>query len=190
MGHSFGGLLQAGYALRHPEAQLGMIMLNCTLDINESLTGNWIPKACELLGVTNSDSFFSGEASIPERLIKLVGALQEKEIFWKMGFASPDNEEKVNSCAGDIPNRNKDAQQAMMAIRDYWENFKPATSGIKAPVLFFSGKTDWMAGPENYRGVKFPNMLLWESQVGHTAILENRPDLEKALITFIEKYKF
>jgi proline iminopeptidase len=30
MGHSFGGLLQIGYALRHPDVLKGMIMINCT----------------------------------------------------------------------------------------------------------------------------------------------------------------
>ncbi len=190
MGHSFGGLLQTGYALRHPEVQKGMIMLNCSLDLNASLTGNWIPKACELLGVTDPDSFFSGRVSTLERLQKLVVALQERGIFWKMGFASPEAADSVDNCAGDIPDRNVDAQKGMFETRDYWENFKPVSTGIETPVLFISGRSDWMAGPDNYKGVKFPNMLLWESQVGHTILLENRPDLEKALDTFTAKYKF
>jgi proline iminopeptidase len=31
LGHSFGGILQVGYAERHPQAIKGMIMLNCSL---------------------------------------------------------------------------------------------------------------------------------------------------------------
>lgn len=98
--------------------------------------------------------------------------------------------ETVNATAGDIPNRNRDAQKALLECRDYWKNFKPSTAEIDVPVLFFYGAQDWMAGPQHYRDVNFSNMLLWESQVGHIAILENRPDLEKALVAFLEKYSF
>lgn len=47
LSHSFGGILQMGYAERHPKVIRGMIMLNCTLDIEDSLENSWIPKACE-----------------------------------------------------------------------------------------------------------------------------------------------
>ena len=73
---------------------------------------------------------------------------------------------------------------------DYWENFKPASEKIDAPVLFFYGTWDWMAGPLQYRGVKFPQMLLWESQVGHIALLEGKSDVEKAILTYLEKFQF
>jgi proline iminopeptidase len=37
LGHSFGGLLQMGYAKRCPDVIQGMVMINCTLSIKQSL---------------------------------------------------------------------------------------------------------------------------------------------------------
>ncbi len=84
LGHSFGGILQAGYAERHPQVIKGMIMLNCS--------------------------------------------------------------------------------------------------------LVFYGRTDWMAGPHAYKGVQFPHLMLWGSDVGHMPFLENKADLGNALATYERKY--
>jgi proline iminopeptidase len=54
--------------------------------------------------------------------------------------------------------------------------------------VFFYGKTDWMVGPNPYKGVNFPNMLLWASDVGHIAPLENPADLAKVIETYRHKY--
>lgn len=59
---------------------------------------------------------------------------------------------------------------------------------MKMPVLFFYGRTDWAVGPEHYKYVRFPNMLLWGSDVGHVPFLENPADLEKAIAVFQKKY--
>ena len=190
MGHSFGGILQAGYAVAHPEVQQGMIMLNCTLNLKESLNESWMPKAREILGVDDVEICSDDRIVIMERLNKLLKELLAQGIFWKMTYNSPENEQTVNATSGDIVNRNKDAQKAVLEVSDYWDDFKHFTMEIDVPVLFFYGKSDWMAGPLHYQGVKFPQMLLWESRVGHIALLENRPDLEKALVTFLKKYKF
>ena len=41
LGHSFGGILQMGYVERVPDAIEGMIMLNCTLCIEDSFENGW-----------------------------------------------------------------------------------------------------------------------------------------------------
>jgi len=190
MGHSFGGILQAGYAHRHPEVHRGIVMLNCTLNLKETFAESWLPKACEFLGIANLEPYIDENIPIMKRLNKLVAQMKDQDIFWKMAYCSPDNEKIVNSASCEIPNHNYDQGGAILEFREYWGDFKSITADIEVPVLFFSGKTDWMAGPLNFQGVKFPIMMLWESQVGHVAILENRPDLEKALVTYLEKYKF
>ncbi len=48
MGHSFGGLLQMGYAQRHPEAILGMMMFNVSLNLPGSVA-EVVARACEFL---------------------------------------------------------------------------------------------------------------------------------------------
>ncbi|MFD1079528.1 alpha/beta fold hydrolase, partial [Longispora fulva] len=86
-------------------------------------------------------------------------------------------------------NWNYDFGNAAMSNPEFWQNFKPLSSKMQMPVLFFYGSRDWMIGPEHYKGVNFPNMMLWESEVGHMPFLEAKEDLGKAILAFTEKYK-
>jgi proline iminopeptidase len=85
---------------------------------------------------------------------------------------------------------NHDEENSIMSVREYFGDFKKATAKVTAPVLFFSGKADWMAGLNNYKGVAFPHMMLWRSDVGHVPFVENREDLERAIAQYQKKYKF
>lgn len=90
----------------------------------------------------------------------------------------------------EIPNWNNDFSSAAFSIKDYWNDYTAETSKIKIPVLFFYGRTDWMVGAKHYLNVKFPNRILWGSNVGHMPFLENCNDLEKAIDKYIVKYGF
>lgn len=89
-----------------------------------------------------------------------------------------------------ISNWNNDFSVQALSVADYWTDFTLGTSKLNAPVLFFYGHTDWMIGPDHYKHIKFPNMLLWGSEVGHMPFLENREDLEKAINKFRATYGF
>jgi proline iminopeptidase len=78
----------------------------------------------------------------------------------------------------------------MLALPDYWQNFKPYAARVEAPVLFFYGRRDWMTGPEHYRGADFPNLLLWGSDVAHMPFMENKPDLDRAIAAYRQRYAF
>ena len=188
MGHSFGGILQMGYARRHPEVIRGMIMINCSLSMEESLR-EAIPKACELLGITDIKPYTDGTIPLLDGIQNLYGELREKDLFWKMGYASLENKQLMDASFGEMPNWNHDLENAAMEVQDYRRDFTQATPGLNMPVLFFYGRTDWMVGPENYKGVHFPNMVLWGSDVGHVPFLENKHDLEKAIVSYKKKYR-
>ena len=61
---------------------------------------------------------------------------------------------------------------------------------MNMPVLFFYGSRDWMIGPEHYKGINFPNLMLWKSEVGHMPFMEAKEDLSKAILAFAEKNNF
>ncbi|PTX42866.1 proline iminopeptidase [Christiangramia gaetbulicola] len=189
IGHSFGGILQMGYAEKFPEAQKGMMMINCTLYLNESFCESWAPKASEFLG-ENYIGCANDSLPMMERMNKLGSKLREKDIFWKMAYSKKENEEIMNSTWGQVENWNYDFGNAALSYEAYWQNFLDNTVKIDIPVLFFYGSSDWMVGPEHYKNVKFTNMLLWESEVGHVPFLENTNDLKKAIKTFKIKYRF
>jgi proline iminopeptidase len=193
LGHSFVGLLQMGYVEQYPNAVKGMLMINCTLCIKESMCDAWIPKAYEFLGMKNDFSCPVDDTAIgvvKNKLNELGGKLNEQGVRWKMGYANQENSKKMDSTFEEIPNWNWDFGRVAFNIKDYWKDYRKDCSKIKVPVLFFSGKYDCMAGNKNYIGVNFPNMLLWKSDVGHMPFQENKEDLDKAIETFIHKYKF
>jgi len=181
LGHSLGGVLQMGYAQRHPEVIRGMLMFNCGLDLKRGQEA--LGKAC----ITNAAPYLDESVPISQRMPKLYGQLQEKDLFWKMGYASYESKKAMDATFAEIPNWNKDQEKAEMP-GDYFIDYNAITPRMKMPVLFFYGRTDWMAGPTAYKQVRFPNMLLWGSDVGHVPFLENKADVEKAILSYRKQY--
>lgn len=188
MGHSFSGTMVTEYAYRHPNAISAMMMFNCSLDLNESITKSWIPKATELLGIQDTAFFKSDTVSMNDKLQRLFPLLNENGIMWKLAYATKENEKIMNESFNEIPNWNYNFSSIGMNHKDYQKNFKIYTADIKIPVLFFYGKFDWTIGPKHYKGVNFPNMYLWKSKVGHMPFMENKKDLEKAIDKFTKKF--
>ena len=188
LGHSFGGILQMGYSERYPEAIIGMIMLNCTISLNESACESWLPKAAEFVG----EQYRCEGDSIPilQRMNEFGGKLREKDIFWKMGSRDSDTFDTLDKISAEIENFNYDLNKYAMNYPDYWEDFKPLSENMHMPVLYFYGKTDYMVGPEHYMTLKFSNLMLWESNGGHVPFIEDKEELEKAILAYAKKHNF
>ncbi|NMC59984.1 MAG: alpha/beta hydrolase [Candidatus Methanofastidiosa archaeon] len=190
LGHSFGGILQMAYIEKYPQSVKGMIMINCTLNMKESFCNSWIPKAAEFAGVNYTLPQIDSPDAILNTMMEVSKAMDEKMVMWKMAYSSQRNDSLMNSSYMEIPNWNNDFSSVALSIKDYWNDYKAETSKIKIPVLFFYGHTDWMVGPKHFVNVKFPNMIVWGSDVGHMPFLENRDDLERAIDKYIMKYNF
>lgn len=189
LGHSFGGLLQMGYAESFPEAINGMIMVNCTLNIEESFCESWGPKAAELLG-ENFTPCDQDSLTIIEKVMALGSKLREKDLFWQMAYEHQESEAIMNDTYKGFENWNYDFSNAAMTMTDYRKDFKPATSGIDIPVLFFYGSRDWMVGPNHHEDLEFPELMLWKNEGGHLPFQENKEDLSEAILAYKAAYRF
>lgn len=185
MGHSFGGLLQMGYVISKPNAIQGLIFINCTLSMNDSFGKSWIPKAIEFAGTGVPAVCLDTTMTVLKRMMTIMPVLNERNIRWKMFFASEENNRKMNESFSHYKHWNGDFSDKGLEVADYWNDFKKYTPGINQPVLFYYGKQDWAIGPEHYKGVLFPNMILWGSEVGHMPFLENKEDLMKAICSYL-----
>ena len=189
MGHSFGGILQMGYVENHSEAIEGLVMINCTLDVNHSIENGWLIKSAELL--EEEGEFLQDDSlSKDEKLMMVASKLNEKNIRWKIFYTYQNSEQLMNKSFEEISDFNNDFSDAYLNYKEYSVDYRPKTSKVTKPVLFFYGKYDWSVGPEHYKGIHFPNMLLWGSEVGHVPFLENKEDMQTAILTFIKKWKF
>jgi len=189
MGHSFSGTITTAYAYENPNSINGIMMFNCTLNIEESITTSWIPYARKVLGITDTGYYHDASVSFHDKINRIFPLLNKAGISWKMAFSSKESEDKMNATFGEIPNWNRDFAGIGLSHKDYLSNFKVYTKQIKKPVLFFYGKTDWTVGPKHYKNINFPNMLLWGGDVGHIPFLDNKPEVEKAIDGYLKKYK-
>ncbi len=190
MGHSFGGILQTGYSERHPDVMLGMIMVNTSLDMQDSFRRSWCPKASEFLGLPEPLQCLDESTPLFDRWGELIGMLNENDLMWKMGYMHPESIRKMNRTYQDIENWNPDFSESFIEYDDYMADFRHASATLHMPVLFYYGTYDWMIGPKHYRSIQFPNMLLWEANTSHMPFIENREDIKKAIDTFLEAFPF
>ncbi|MGY5846708.1 alpha/beta fold hydrolase [Salegentibacter sp. HM20] len=189
LGHSFGGILQSAYATQYPKANLGLLMINCTLNLNKSFCESWSPKAAEFLD-ENIPGCENDTLPLMGRMGQHIEKLREKDLFWKMAYKYQENDSILNATYNDIPNWNSSFSSRALNIDDYWKDFSLDTPKITIPVLFFYGTQDWMVGPHHYEIIDFPEMILWKSDGGHIPFLEDKAELARAIETFKLKYHF
>lgn len=142
LGHSFGGLLQMGYAERYPDVIAGMIMINCTLSIHESFENSWFPKACDLLNIEDRKFYLDTTVAVKTKLDSLLSQMIKKGVIWKMAFVSQADLNWMNSHISDVPRGNTDFESVAFGVEDYMKDFLDETAKMQMPVLFFYGKKD------------------------------------------------
>lgn len=189
MGHSFAGMLMTGYAQRNPEALDGMLMINCTLNLEASMFNNYIPKAYELLGVSDPPEIPDSRDELFSMMNECISRLRKMDSFWRLGYSSRQSMEQIDASYADIPEWNGDLSDSPIGD-EFWADFSRLTVDITQPVLFFYGSRDWMAGPDSYKYAHFPNMLLWRSETSHMPFLDNPEDLERAIESYRKAYGF
>lgn len=188
MGHSFAGLMQMGYANKHPEAIKGIIMINTTLFWNETMVAGFFPNACKLLNIPCDNYCQNDSVPIMDRAQELINKLAEKDLIWKLGFSSKENFELMVKTFGEVENFNWDSEKYIINHSSYMENFKKYTKDIDVPVLYYYGKKDVNAGAISHTGIEFPNMIFWGADVGHTPFIEDKQGLNDAISTYREKH--
>lgn len=190
LGHSFGGILQMAYVKDMPNSISGMIFINCTLSMNDSFGSSWLPKAIELAGDETPVISRDTSVSIYKRMLAIIPVLGEKGEMWKIFYNKQADSRKLNDTYSRFESWNVDQSENILDNIEYWEDFRKFAPDVQQPVLFYYGKADWAIGPKHYKGVKFPEMILWGSEVGHFPFLENKQDLFRAINNYIGKYNF
>ncbi len=190
LGHSFGGILQMEYVKKNPEVISGMILINCTLDMNDSFGNSWLPKAAELLENNVPAICSDTSVSVYQRMLAVMPVLGEKGDMWKIFFKSEEDSWKMNQTYSRFENWNSDQSEQILELDDYWQDYRSFSEQVSQPVLFYYGKTDWAIGPEHYRDIKFPNMVLWGGNTGHMPFIEDQNDLMKAINAYLESHSF
>ncbi len=188
IGHSFGGILQMAYVKSYPKAIKGLMFINCTLDMNDSFGNSWLPKAIDLLGDETPAICRDTTVSVYQRMLAIMPVLGKKGEMWKIFFNHEEDSWKMNETYSKFESWNGEQSEQILEFDEYWQDFRNYSAKVSQPVLFYYGETDWAIGPEHYKGAKFPEMILWGSEVGHMPFLEDKTDVVKAINLFKLKY--
>ena len=182
MGHSFGGILASAYAQKYPEHVKGLILLNATLDINDSLL-NQIDFMGKTLGenitVKNNETALDTFIASKKRIKK---AGKDYMIL----SDSKQNVEKLDSIDSSFKRNYSFGQQAL-SMPVYLSNFTKQTSLIKVPVLIITGSQDHSIGPDHYRMFQFPNREVKIIKGGHILYYEKNKEFKNAVQAFVQK---
>lgn len=185
LGHSFAGGIQTSYADKYPEAVAGMLMLNGTVNIAESLKGV-IAYADEKIPDSIRLKLKHERMPLMQKMMIVHQALGED--VYKMYYRDKASADTMNAVMSRIPNWNWEFSSVVDRYPEYFDDFTPTTRRVKVPVLVFGGRTDYAIGPEHYKLIQFPDQMLYLADCGHLPFIEGRLDLERAIGGYLKKY--
>lgn len=180
MAHSFGGILAYNYALRYPGHVKGLMFLNATLSINNSLQSQ-IAFVNSKLGT----SFHAGDsAAVVTTYSKAMTALRGKGLGYQMLSDKEANVKKLDS-VDNWAQRNYTFGRAALGMAEYFTDFTQSTGQLSLPVLVISGAADHNIGPDHYKLFRFPNQKVFVIQGGHMLYFENNAAFVDAVAGFV-----
>ncbi len=184
MGHSFGGILATKYAEKYPEHVKGLILLNATLDINDSLL-NQIAFMSKTVG---EDFPVKNKESILSTFFEAKKKIKKADLDYKMLSDNRVNVEKLDSIDNSLKRNSSFAQHALSGPL-YFNDFTKETASIKVPTLIITGTKDNNIGPEHYRLFKFPNQEVKIIEGGHILYYEQNKEFKNTIQKFVQKVR-
>lgn len=151
MAHSFGGILACKYAEKYPQHVLGLILLDVTLDIKQSLRSQ-----IKYVNALTGSNIPGNEKDPMPSFYNAMATMREKQLSYKILSASKATTDKLDSV--DATNKsNYTFAKLVFGIPDYFEDFTLSTASITMPVLVVTGTEDHAIGPDHYKRFRFPN---------------------------------
>jgi proline iminopeptidase len=178
--HSFGGVLALKYAEKYPEHVKGLILLNSTLYVDNSLL-NQIAFINKTLGT----NIKAQKDSLMQTFIAAKTQLRSAGLEYKMLSDDKGAVEKLDSI-DNSENRNNSFAQHVFGIPAYWGDFTKETVTVKVPVLVITGTKDNNIGPEHYKLFKFPNQQMRVIEGGHILYYEKNKEFAQAVFSFVK----
>jgi proline iminopeptidase len=179
MGHSFGGILAFKYAQKYPAHVKGLILLNATLYIYNSLQSQ-IQFMNSLLNV---HLVAKGNGSIIPTFLEAKSLLHKKDWDYKILSDKKATTAKLDSI--DSAPRNSSFGQIALSIPAYLTDFTKETTTLPVPVLVITGTTDHNIGPAHYKLFHFPKQQVKIITGGHILYYENNSAFVKAVMEFV-----
>lgn len=185
MAHSFGGIIAVNYAKKYKENIKALILLNCTLYMKDSFKSQ-IEYGLNLLG-ENNDYKYDDNTEFLAKWNKVISALLQKDLFYKLQYQNHDNFDKVNSFFSIVDNFNHSMGSQAFSNEEYNKCYYQLSKEIDSKTLVITGSEDYAIGCEHYKNFLFPNATYKVLEGKHLLYIENMEDFKAEVLNFIEK---
>lgn len=177
--HSFGGVLALKYAEKYPEHVKGLIMLNATLYVDNSLLNQ-----ISFVNKTLSTHIIAPKDSVLQAFIAAKTQLRKAGLEYKMLSENKAAVDKLDS-VDNSERRNNSFAQHVFSMPIYWGDFTKETAKVKVPVLVITGTKDNNIGPEHYKLFRFPNQQVKVIEGGHILYYEKNREFADAVFQYV-----
>jgi proline iminopeptidase len=179
LAHSFGGVIAQKYAEKYAVHLKGLILLNVTLFLTNSLDAQ--------IGFVNQQlgTQFKVVDSIMPVFFAAKSALNKSGLEYKTLSDNPATVAKLDSIDRSSPRNYSFARQAL-SMPEYFADFTPGTANVKIPVLVITGTADHNIGPDHYKLFKYPNQQVKIIKGGHVLYYEHNKAFAEAVEKFVK----
>ncbi|SEW01058.1 proline iminopeptidase [Chitinophaga sp. YR573] len=180
MAHSFGGILAFKYAQKYKDHVKGLIMLDVTLSLKNSLITQ-IHYISTLIGKNlpvNDTAFMSSFMAARKEIAA-------QKLDYKMLSENKSTVEKLDSIDKTNPGDFGFAKVAF-SIPAYSADYTKETASLQVPVLVISGLKDHAVGPDHYKLFHFPKQQTVLIDGGHVLYYEKNDKFVHAVSAFVK----
>jgi proline iminopeptidase len=178
LAHSFGGIIATTYANKYSQYLEGLILMNCTLNMKESLKSQ-IVEGCNLLDIgiiDYNDDLISNWKNIAFNLVR-------KNMYYKLQYKEYANYLRVEEIDKGILNTSMSEQAFNNEC--YFYDYSDISDKIEIPTLIIIGDRDYAIGVEHYRTFKFKNSIVKTISGKHTPYIEDPVELTTIIKSFV-----
>jgi proline iminopeptidase len=188
MGHSFGGIITTKYAYDYPKSISSLLLIHCTLNINQSLMSH-IEFGIKELKLKDTLSYYNTTTPAIDRLGMIHKQLSDKKVMYKLMFRNQYEKDLNDTIDNPIGKKNRDFANSVWKIQEYFKDYNKITKNIKCPVLIMTGDNDFAIGPNHYKQFEFPNRIIVHYNGGHAPFQEEPQWFSEKITLFLETKK-
>lgn len=186
MGHSFAGILITNYAQQYSHAVASLMLINCTLNMQFSMTSH-LDNGLKILDIKEQAAYRDESKLLMERVGMVHQKLTENNLWYKLMFRNAYEKKYSDSVTFAIKDFNWEFGNKVWGVQDYWKDFTPITTQIKCPVLVMTGDRDFAIGPDHYKSFHFPKQTVVHYIGGHAPFQEEPQWFAEKIIGFTGK---